>query len=105
MDQQWEPVILRKTIVQPHTKSVHVPTEKDLADGVTKKTVHTESLQALQMARATLKMTQKQADTLCSFPANTFRDIESKRYVPNEKQQNVLQRIMGVQLKVITTKE
>jgi ribosome-binding protein aMBF1 (putative translation factor) len=51
-----------------------------------------------------LSLTQKQADTKCNFPVNTIRDIEGKHCVPTEKQQNILQKVLGVQLKVITLK-
>ena len=99
--QQWEPVVLTKSSftkpVQRHVES------KNAADGdfhVVKKQVEIESLQVLCKRRAELKLTQKDADTKCAFPVNTFRDIENKTSVPTEKQQNVIQRVMGVQLKI-----
>jgi len=98
--QQWEPVILTKSSL---TKPVQIHVESKNADGdfhIVKKQVEVESLQALCKRRSELKLTQKDADTKCEFPTNTFRDIENKTSVPTEKQQNVIQRVIGVQLKI-----
>lgn len=105
MDQNWEPVVLRKS--KPDAELHKVPLDfekKPDNDVIKKKNVSAESIQELVKRRSELGLTQKEADTKCNFPVNTFRDIEGKRLVPNEKQQNILQRIMNVQLKVITTK-
>ena len=104
--QQWEPVVLTKSSL---TKPLQRRGEsKNVDDGdfhVVKKQVEVESLQALCKRRSELKLTQKDADTKCAFPVNTFRDIENKTSVPTEKQQNVIQRVMGVQLKIKNFKQ
>jgi uncharacterized protein YlzI (FlbEa/FlbD family) len=105
MDQDWEPVILRKS--NPVGVSQKTPLnfeKKPDNDIIKKKIVRPESIQELITRRSELHLTQKEADAACNFPVNTFRDIEGKRLIPNEKQQNVIQRIMNVQLKVVTTK-
>ena len=106
MDQNWDPVILRKSNPNavPHKAPLDFEKKPDNDDVIKKKIVSAESVQELVKRRSELGLTQKEADTKCNFPVNTFRDIEGKRLVPNEKQQNILQRIMNVQLKVITTK-
>ena len=105
--QQWEPVVLTKSSL---TKPLQRRGESKNVDGdgefhVVKKQVEVESLQALSKRRSELKLTQKDADTKCAFPTNTFRDIENKTSVPTEKQQNVIQRVMGVQLKILNFKQ
>jgi hypothetical protein len=96
MDQQWEPVVLRKTAIStPVQRSV-----KKESDVIVKKQVQPESLQALMKRRNELKLTQKDADARCAFPVHTFRDIESKSAIPTEKQQNVIQRVLNIQLKI-----
>lgn len=97
--QQWEDVVLRKNAI---TAPVSRPAaKKPDEDVVVKKVIQQESIQELVAKRAERKLTQKQADAACAFPANTFRDIESKQHIPTEKQQNVIQRILGVQLKIV----
>lgn len=97
--QQWDNVVLRKNAI---TAPVSRPAAKKLdEDVVVKKVIQQESIQELVTKRAERKLTQKQADAACAFPANTFRDIEAKQHIPTEKQQNVIQRILGVQLKIV----
>jgi len=54
-------------------------------DIIKKKIVRPESIQELITRRSELHLTQKEADASCNFPVNTFRDIEGKRLIPNEK--------------------
>lgn len=97
MDQQWEPVVLQKTAL---STAIQRPSVKKESDVIVKKQVQPESLQALMKRRNELKLTQKDADAKCAFPVNTFRDIESKSAIPTEKQQNVIQRVLNLQLKI-----
>ena len=69
---------------------------------VPKKRTHPESLQLLIRKRIELSLTQEKADIMCAFPRNTFKDIESNRIIPNEKQQSVIQKQFGVQIKIDT---
>jgi hypothetical protein len=67
-----------------------------------KKRVNSESLQALIRKRIEMKVTQEKADITCSFPRNTFKDIESNRLIPNEDQKQRIQQNFSIQLKVDT---
>ena len=67
---------------------------------IPKKRVQPTSLQALIRKRIELTLSQEKADNLCAFPRNTFKDIESNRIVPNEKQQSIIQKQFGVQIKI-----
>jgi hypothetical protein len=69
---------------------------------VPKKRVNSESLQALIRKRIEMKVTQEKADITCSFPRNTFKDIESNRLIPNEDQKQRIQQNFSIQLKVDT---
>lgn len=67
---------------------------------IPKKRVNSESLQALIRKRIEMKITQEKADITCSFPRNTFKDIESNRLVPNEGQKQCILQNFSVQLKI-----
>ena len=67
-----------------------------------RKRVNSESLQALIRKRIEMKLTQEKADITCSFPRNTFKDIESNRLIPNEDQKRCIQQNFSVQLKIDT---
>lgn len=67
-----------------------------------KKQICSESLQELIRKRIELKVNQDRADSMCSFPRNTFKEIEAKRLLPNEEQKRKIQRYFGVQLKIDT---
>ena len=101
--QQWDDVVLRKTaITAPVSRPAAKKQDADNGDiVVVKKIIQQESIQELVAKRAERKLTQKQADAACAFPTNTFRDIEAKQHIPTEKQQNVIQRVLGVQLRIV----
>ena len=67
-----------------------------------KKRVNSESLQTLIRKRIEMKVTQEKADITCSFPRNTFRDIESNRFIPNEDQKQRILQNFSIQLKIVT---
>ena len=67
-----------------------------------KKQITSESLQDLIRKRMELKLNQEKADQLCNFPKHTFKSIESRRILPSPAQQSLIQRHIGVQLKIIT---
>jgi hypothetical protein len=69
---------------------------------VPKKRVSPESLQALIRKRIEMKLTQEKADVTCSFPRNTFKDIESNRLIPNEDQKRRINQNFSIQLKLDT---
>jgi hypothetical protein len=64
------------------------------------KRISPESLQSLIRKRIELKFTQEKADVTCSFPRNTFKEIESNRLVPNEEQKRRIHQNFGIQLKI-----
>lgn len=67
-----------------------------------KKRVNPETLQALIRKRIEMKLTQEKADVTCSFPRNTFKDIESNRLIPNEEQKRRIYQNFAIQLKLDT---
>ena len=67
-----------------------------------KKQVTSESLQDLIRKRMELKLNQEKADQLCNFPKHTFKNIESRRILPSSSHQSMIQKHMGVQLKIVT---
>ena len=67
-----------------------------------KKRVNSETLQALIRKRIEMKVTQEKADITCSFPRNTFKDIESNRLIPNEDQKQRILQNFSIQLKIDT---
>ena len=68
-----------------------------------KKRIHPESLQALIRKRIAMTMNQTKADQFCYFQPYTFRDIECNRCLPTEKQHSVIQKLLGVQLRIDST--
>jgi hypothetical protein len=69
---------------------------------IAKKYITPESLQALIRKRIELTLSQIKADTKCSFPRNTFKDIEANRLIPSEEQRRRIQQHFGIQLKINT---
>jgi DNA-binding XRE family transcriptional regulator len=67
-----------------------------------KKQITSESLQDLIRKRMELKLNQEKADQLCNFPKHTFKAIESRRVLPSPSQQSLIQKHMGIQLKIVT---
>lgn len=117
--QDWTPVVLKKRIGkkdsiagQPSQGSREAENNErsrmaklDSAENyITKKKVQPESLQELIRRRIDMKLNQEKADQLCSFPRNTFKDIEAHRAVPTQEQQSRIQRHFGVHIKITTEK-
>jgi hypothetical protein len=107
--QDWTTVVLRKNS-QKSSAGVSYDSEKarlakldqqDIVDAP-KKRVQTESLQSLIRKRIEMKLNQEKADQLCNFPRNTFKNIESYRELPTPKQQSIIQKVFGVQIKIHT---
>lgn len=68
-----------------------------------KKYVAPESIRELISKRIEMKLTQDKADALCSFPKHTFRDLESNKLVPSEKQKQSISRNFSINLKIISS--
>ena len=118
-NQDWTPVILKKRIGkkdsiagQPslgvreaeNNERSRMAKLDSAEQYITKKKVQPESLQELIRRRIDMKLNQEKADQLCSFPRNTFKDIEANRTVPTQEQQSRIQRKFGVQIKINTEK-
>ena len=114
-NQDWTTVVLKR---RPNKKETEMSGQKEAAHNeharmvklesgdnmVTKKIVQPESLQSLIRKRIELKLNQEKADQLCSFPRNTFKEIEANRAVPTQEQQSRIQRHFGIQIKIHTEK-
>lgn len=108
--QDWTTVILKRRPTRPTTRGLELDGNSmrlaKLADmecpESPKKRVASDSLQELIRKRIELKLNQEKADQLCHFPRHTFRGIESRRNLPSPVQQQVIQKHLGVQLKIIT---
>lgn len=107
--QDWKPVVLKKEN-DLSKKSHNTPVNNKMAkldandnlDGSSsKKKLDPESVKELTAKRIEMKLTQEKADKLCAFSRNTFKDLESKKTVPTQTQQSIIQKKLGVQLKII----
>jgi hypothetical protein len=106
--QDWEPITVGSAKRAAAPKPAHAPGAKLLHaledDDAPKKPTRSlskesrESIIALRNAR-TPKLSQVELNTLCSFPANTIRDIEAGRLCPSPKQLDVLNRVLRTTLK------
>jgi hypothetical protein len=113
-DQDWTPVVIKRTLTKKEIDEKRIPPTSsnesrrlykldsvEFTD-IPKKRVDLSSIQELIQKRGALSLTQDKADQYCMFPRNTFREIEGRRLIPNEKQQSTLQRKMGVQIKILS---
>jgi hypothetical protein len=116
--QDWTPVVSRRrqtkkelvqsgqATIQPRdtnkTERIRIAKLENADTPVPKKRVNPESLQSLIRKRIELKLTQEKADGACSFPRNTFKEIEANRLIPNEEQKRKIQLNLGIQLKIDT---
>ncbi len=116
-NQDWTPVVLKRRVGKkdPSQPSQGVREAENNERSrmakldspehcITKKKVQPESLQELIRRRIDMKLNQEKADQLCSFPRNTFKEIEAHRAVPTQEQQSRIQRHFGVQIKITTEK-
>jgi len=104
--QDWQTITLKKHNYKSSTS--HVPIAPNVAlarklenDDIPKpkKSLSSESRQAILQGRVTNKWNQTQLNTQCSFPQNTIRDIENGKLYPTPQQLNVLSRVLKVVLK------
>ena len=110
--QDWTPVTFRRRTASKNNNIQNRDYKKDeriqmakLENSdkpIPKKRINPESLQTLIRKRIELTLSQIKADTKCSFPRNTFRDIESNRLIPTEEQRRRIQQHFGIQLKINT---
>ena len=109
--QQWEPVILRKTV---NGVPVNKPsTAKQSSSGAqTIKTLEKSTLPKAPKVLSSLSRTnlvakriaaglnQKQLDQRCSFPAHTINGFEAGTLTPSGGQLNILNRLLGTALRL-----
>ena len=72
--------------------------KKNLADLSRRSCINPKSLQELIRARIKKNLNQEQSDVVCSFPCNTFKNIESNLIIPTEEQKCNIQQHFNVYL-------
>ena len=114
MNQDWEPVILKKPTngtkgkspfgASPAGKSpagkCPVTTLLDADTPVKLKTLSHETRQSMIQMRAALKMTQIELNQKCGLPAHTIRDIEAGKLTPGQGQLTTINRHLKTNLKL-----
>lgn len=113
--QDWNPTIVRNAKVLQAKKAAEQAAKPKISaeairlaklandeEGSMKraKVLTAESKQAMMRLRAEQKLTQRDLDMRCSFPANTIRDIENGKLAPSSMQLNIINRILKVALKL-----
>lgn len=71
-------------------------------DDIVKKRIKSESIQSLIRARLQQGINQENADILCGFIPDTFKSIESNRYIPSDTQLLCIEERFHVRLEIIT---
>ncbi len=116
--QDWTPVTVRRrfskkeltqsgkapVLVRDPNKSekIRIAKLENAEEPPPKKRVSPDSLQGLIRKRIDMSLNQEKADSLCSFPRHTFKEIEANRLIPNEEQKRRIQQQFGIQLKIDT---
>jgi hypothetical protein len=106
-NQEWIPVTTRRRTTKKgsYSPSFEPSSKKDMPSDIEeipaiKKRIESESLQQLIRKRIQMKVNQEKADTLCAFPRNTFKNIESNRLLPIESQLQRIERVFDIILKI-----
>jgi len=102
-NQDWTIVTFRRT----HKKNIYSPRNEKtrmtkLTDSNPKSCINPTSLQVLIRTRIEMKLSQSMADTICDFPDNTFKNIESKLILPSDEQKCRIQQQFDIYLKTDT---
>ena len=108
--QDWTPVVVRSTAKKPtggaggggHMTAEAIRLRRLETEDIPKPAKHlsSESRNDMIRARAVKGMTQPQLNAACAFPLHTIRDIENGKLRPTSMQMNVLQRVLGIVLKL-----
>ena len=93
MDQNWTTVCRRRKPKITEFIYKH--------SNYTKICINPNSVQELIRARIEKNLNQEKSDLICSFPRNTFKNIESNRIIPTEEQKRRIQKHFNVYLKTI----
>jgi ribosome-binding protein aMBF1 (putative translation factor) len=100
LDQQWEPVILRKALPRVNT-SANPPkalTALDAPEVEAPKLLGLEAAKQIQTARCSRKLTQAQLAQLVNEKANLIKDYETGKVVANRSVLNKLNRCLGIKI-------
>lgn len=105
MNQDWEPVILRKASAtakgaRPAGARPATSTLLDADTPVKLKTLSHETRQTMIQMRAALKLTQVELNQKCGLPAHTIRDIEAGKLTPGQGQLTTINRQLKTNLKL-----
>lgn len=105
MNQDWEPVILRKASAtakgaRPAGTRPATSTLLDADTPVKLKTLSHETRQTMIQMRAALKLTQVELNQKCGLPAHTIRDIEAGKLTPGQGQLTTINRQLKTNLKL-----
>ena len=105
MNQDWEPVILKKATngvkgTRPVGTKPSVTTLLDADTPVKLKSLSHETRQTMIQMRAALKMTQIELNQKCGLPAHTIRDIEAGKLTPGQGQLTSINRQLKTNLKL-----
>lgn len=114
MDQDWEPVTIRRSgashrqsyaatgatkIVARPSQAAQAAHKLDDTELGRLKQLSAESRMELVQKRVALGKNQVQLNQDCRFPVNTIREIESGRLYPTPTQINMLNRVLKASLK------
>jgi hypothetical protein len=100
-NQEWIAVPSRRRTVKKEMESENKPLKQEKEDDIVPKMrINSECLQQLIRKRIQMKVNQEKADSLCSFPKNTFKNIESNRMIPSEGQKQRIMKIFDILLKI-----
>jgi ribosomal protein L13E len=102
-NQEWIAVSSRRRTVKKEIESDMkvIKQEKEEIVAPTMR-INNECVQQLIRKRIQMKVNQEKADSLCAFPRNTFKNIESNRMIPNEGQKQRIAKVFDISLKIDT---
>ena len=107
--QDWDPVVIKSTAPRRVVKGAGTPMtaaaaeqrRAEAAEVPKPKVLSAESRTQMMQLRAAMKKTQIELNQMCSFPANTIRDIESGKLTPNAGQLIRLNNVLRTKLTLV----
>ena len=97
MDQDWTPVVLKKssrsTYTKPQNDEGHRLARLDNDEPVKPKMFSNESMQKIIKFRVEAKLSQSDMDAKCLFPRNTLQQLESKKRAPTSREVQILNNV------------
>lgn len=101
IDQQWEPVVLRKDKKPETVKHVEGFKKKTILDSnepEAPKIISLSAAKQIQQARSAMKLTQEQLAQKICVKKNTIQDYESGKVVPERAILNRLNRVLNIKI-------